>query len=148
MPAFHTRYNPAAKVRQDAGGESLTKQEFKTECDINVIMKRALRSGVLPQQAGAMYGDFSEVTDYQEAQGIILQARQQFEALPSDVRDRFGNTPEGMLRFISNPANKAEARKLGLLNPEPPPPVKAVPIEVVVVPNSDGTVPVLKESAK
>lgn len=132
---FHTRFRPPPKHRQDPGGESLTKQEFKDECDINRIMARALRHGVLPQQStGALYGDFSEVGDYQQAQDILLHARQQFEALPSAVRDRFQNDPAQMLAFVADPKNKPELRKLGLANPEPLPPVKPVPMEVIVIP--------------
>lgn len=131
---FHTRFKPPAKVKQLPGGETLTKQEFKDECDINRIMARALRHGVLPQQPGALYGDFSEVGDYQEAQNIILHAQQQFAALPSKVRERFDNDPANMLRFVSDPKNKEEGRKLGLYNPELPAPVKPAPMEVIVIP--------------
>lgn len=148
LPKFHTRYSPPPKCGIDCGTDSLTRQEFQDECDINRIMARALRSGVLPQQEGGMYGDFSELSDYQQAQDILLHARKQFQALPSGVRDRFGNDPAGMLAFIADPANKDEARRLGLLAPEPPPAPKPVPMEVVVIPNPDGSVPVLKEPSK
>lgn len=121
-----------------------TKQEFKQECDINVIMKRYARGGDVPALDGALYGDFSEVASFQEAQEIILHARRQFEALPSDVRERFANDPETFLRFANDVGNKEEMRKLGLLKPEPPAPVKPPPMEVVVVPNADGSTPVLK----
>lgn len=102
-------------------GESKTKQSFKEECDINVIMKRYSQTGVLPPGVGiAKYGDFAEVPDYIEAQNTLIQARQQFEALPSRVRDRFRNDPANMLAFVNDKKNKAEARVLGLLKDEEP----------------------------
>ena len=63
-----------------------THQSFKEECDINVIMKRAQRSGMLPPKVRQeMYGDFSDVKDYQMSLDIVLKSQALFDSLPSVV---------------------------------------------------------------
>lgn len=108
---------------------SLTQQHFKDECDINNIMKHYTESGLLPTgtAATAVYGDFSTVEDYLTALNTIDQATDQFNQLPSKVRDRFRNDPAELLDFILKPENKAEAQAIGLLASEPPPPAPAAP---------------------
>lgn len=95
---------------------SLTKSEFKEECDINNVIARALRTGVLPcVDREALYGDFSQVTDYATAQTKIAAAKTEFEQLPSDIKEKFDNDVTNLLDWIDNPENEAEAIKLGLL---------------------------------
>lgn len=104
-------------------GSSLTQQQFKDECDINVMVKRF--GGVPPPPVGVDLGrfaDFSSAPDYFEAQQLLVRARAQFDALPAVVRRRFGNDPQQLLAFVSDKANLAEARELGLLKAEDPAP--------------------------
>lgn len=126
---FPTVYDSKATRPADCGkffceGETRTKQSFREECDINRIMARYLRSGVLPPGVGVgRYGDFSAVTDFHEAQQIIKEAEAQFASMPAKVRDRFKNDPGVFLAFVGDPANAKEARELGLLKDEPVVPV-------------------------
>lgn len=108
-------------VRVECLEESRTKQEFKDECDINLIMSRYARFGTLPSvNAGsAMYGDFSAVGDLLEAQSVVERAREQFDGLPSKIRDRFDNDPVKFLTFMGDPSKKEEAIALGILNAPP-----------------------------
>ena len=47
---------------------SKTKQEFKDDCDLNVILTRYRETGLIDVPIHEMfYGDFSHVTDYAEA---------------------------------------------------------------------------------
>ena len=95
---------------------SLTKSEFKDECDINNVVKRALRTGVLPGvDREALYGDFSQVENYAEAQIKIANAKSEFEQLPSGIKEKFDNDVTNLLDFVDDPENEAEAIKLGLL---------------------------------
>lgn len=113
-----TIYSPRKRVTLDfTGQESRTKQQFKDECDINQIMAKYARTGVLPipVNSRAVYGDYSTPFDFQEAQDLIIRAQQQFESLPSGLRNRFGNDPKNFLAFCSDPANKKEMGELGLL---------------------------------
>ncbi|AXH75125.1 MAG: internal scaffolding protein [Microviridae sp.] len=99
-----------------------TKQSFKDECDINVLMRRYEVSGVLPQDVStSTYGDFSDAPSFMEAQNVLARANAQFASLPARVRDRFGNDPAVFLEFIAEDANYDEALKLGLLKSEAKP---------------------------
>lgn len=96
--------------------EKVTKQSFKDECDINVIVKRYRTTGILPEiiKQNPQYGEFADVPSYQEAQEIYLKANEQFMSLNSHVRDRFGHDPGKFLEFATNPKNAEEMIKLGL----------------------------------
>lgn len=120
---FPTRYtaHKREKVKVEFPvTEGRTQQDAVDECDINVIMRRYVKTGVLPPGMGlGQYGDFSTAEDYLDAQNTIIQARAQFESLPSHVRERFSNSPVAMLAFLGDRKNIDEARKLGLLKDEP-----------------------------
>lgn len=102
---------------------SLTKQAFKDECDINVIMRRFRKvqgEDFLNRYQGYLdgqFGDFSDVQDYRTAIDQIQQARGVFEALPAKVRSRFANDPAQFLDFVHNPANRDEMIQMGLVEP-------------------------------
>jgi len=96
-------------------------QSFKAECDINLIMDKVRKKQVHLQdliRQDASYGDYSEAGDFMSAQKIIVHAKEQFAALPSRTRERFGNDPAKLLEFVHDDRNLAEARSLGLLKPE------------------------------
>lgn len=114
------RYNVPPAVGTVNNEPSMTQSEFAAECDINVIMARALKTGALPVRADmARYGDFSEVVDFHHAQEVILDAERKFASLPSKVRDRFKNSPAEFLAFVHDPKTPVEEfEKLGLLSEE------------------------------
>lgn len=107
--------------------ESLAKQSFAEECDINTIVRRFGLNGQLPSEVPVIYnGDFSEVvTDFQSAMNLVVAARESFMLMPADVRSRFGNDPAAFVDFCSELddggklANLEEMRKLGLAVPAP-----------------------------
>lgn len=115
-------YGKKRKVKLEfPEGEGRTKQSMKRECDINVIMAKYQRTGVIEHRndLGGNYGDATGI-ELQEAMNLVIQAQETFNGLPSSIRKRFGNSPTEFMDFIHNPENEAEARKLGLLNPLPP----------------------------
>ncbi|AXH78129.1 MAG: internal scaffolding protein [Microviridae sp.] len=131
---FPTRYSVAG--REKLGGldcsndQGRTVQSAKDECDLNAIMKKYIKTGELPPGIGiGRFGDFSDVTDYLEAQNTLIQARQQFDSLPSGVRERFRNDPAALLAFVNDRKNLDEARTLGLLKDEPVKGAGALPVE-------------------
>lgn len=104
-----------------------TKQSFKDECDINIIMKKFKKvmhgTDYLNRYqgyAGGEFGDFSQVSDYRTALDQIAQARGVFDALPAKVRSRFQNDPAEFLDFVQNPANQDEMVYLGLATKRAP----------------------------
>ena len=65
-------------------------QHHKDECDINVILERFGKTGQLPINAlEGTYGDFSGVVDYHSAMNALIASEEQFDALPSKLRNRF-----------------------------------------------------------
>ena len=61
-----------------------------------------------------LFGDFSEVADFTSAQTLIAQANAEFEQLPSDVREKFGNNVSDLMDFLDDENNIDEAIALGL----------------------------------
>lgn len=115
-------YEPRDPVDFHPVGESMTRQEFLEECDINTIMKRYDQFGVISHQSRRvpMYGDFSDIPDYREAMELINAAAASFAALPANIRARFGNDPAAFVDYCQDPENLPELRRLGLANvPEP-----------------------------
>lgn len=99
---------------------SMAQQHFKDECDINQIMARYQRTGILTENPGSLrplFGDFSNVSDFQSAQNAILDVHESFMTLPSTIRARFDNDPGLLLEFLSDEVNRNEAISLGLVNP-------------------------------
>lgn len=100
---------------------SLTQQQFKEESDINTIVDRFLKSGVLPTAATMpQYVDYEGVFDFQSAMNVVKAADDNFMRLDAKVRARFNNSPQAFLEFFANPENVDEAIRLGLAIPKSP----------------------------
>lgn len=119
MPLLRDRWEPAPRNVYDAG-VSRTRQEFAADCDINKIMKDAVRTGTVPSRTDmARYGDFASAPDFQEAQNIVIKAREQFAAVSSELRNKFDNDPYKFLAWIhSDKFDLEEAQKYGILSEE------------------------------
>jgi len=106
-----------------AGSEDMAQQQFKDECDINVLMRRYQEEGVPPptNPNQPQWGDFSAY-DFQEAMNTVIEAQQLFSELPSHLRNRFANDPVQLLEWVHNPSNAAEAVELGFLDRDKLPP--------------------------
>lgn len=101
-------------------GLGRTKQAHKDECDVNKIVRRFEKTGVLSHVAAtqASYGDFSPI-EYRDAVEMVMKAEQAFMDLPARVRARFGNDPGEFLAAAENPGMRAEFEALGLLEKAP-----------------------------
>lgn len=131
---LRTPYNYDRDQASDESGlrcedPSLTKQSFKDECDLNVILERFALTGRLPENPRMpTYGDFMDVSDYHTAMNAVRAADEAFMALPAAIRARFGNDPGAYVDFCSDEKNREEAARLGLLKPEAfTPPASQVP---------------------
>lgn len=118
MPKFRTAYDRDSVEGITFTEPTLTQQHFKDECDVNNILRKYEATGLVTHVANGTpsYGDFSSVLEFQQAQNILIEAQDAFDALPASLRKRFDNDPAVMLEFIENPDNREEAEKLGLLN--------------------------------
>ena len=113
---FGSRYeHPSFPGVKLVGGR--TKQSFREECDINGIMARYNRTGLLPRsRLAGCYGDVSALTSYQDGLDLVGRIDDAFNALPAAVRSRFRNDPMSLLSFLSDPSNYHEAVQLGLID--------------------------------
>lgn len=113
-------------------GESMTRQEFAEECDINYLIDRYEKVGVISHMNATppQFLDVSEVPDLLEAQRILAAAGEAFMTLPAKVRREFDNDATQFVMFAQDPANVAKMREWGLAAPEkaPEPPMR---VEVV-----------------
>lgn len=114
----------------DASQGSKTVQSQKDEADINKIVRDFGVTGVLKQGVRIpTYGDFDSVSDYRTAIHAVREAQASFDALPSQLRNRFNNDPQEFIAFAANPDNKKEMADLGLLKPVEHVPVPPAPQE-------------------
>lgn len=80
----------------------VAKQSFAKECNINTIVSKYKKSGVVTLHLGQpLYGDFSQVGSYHEALIRIQKADEEFNSLPAKVRERFGNDPGALFEFLA-----------------------------------------------
>lgn len=105
------------KVKLECKDKSLTVQAAANECDINQIIEKFERTGLMTHVSDrvAKYGDFSEVVDYQTALNMVHRAEEMFMELPVKLRNRFENDPLKMVEFLQDPQNAQEAVELGLV---------------------------------
>ena len=105
------------RVSIDCSLDGMTKQSFKDSCNINTIVEKARKTGLVSHlnSKTPVYQDCSVVPDYQTALGIVLQAQDAFAQLSASVRERFANDPSRMIDFLSDVRNNDEAVKLGLI---------------------------------
>lgn len=136
---FRTAYGPHLVVGLECKDPSLTKQSFADESDINNIMKRFEKTGVLPdlQNITGIYADVSDVPDFQTALAIVDKGNSLFMQLPASIRSRFQNDPALFLDFVSNPANRDDLVEMGLIeSPPATPPATPAPVAAVGSPPS------------
>jgi len=103
---------------------SRTQQQFKDECNINKIMEKYRKTGMvthLRNGGEGVYADLSQVGDYQDMVHRVMHANEEFLKLPSEIRTRFGNDPQNLVDFLKDPKNTDEAIKLNLRKRVEPP---------------------------
>lgn len=102
---------------EDGNPIYFTEQSHKINCDVNAIIKKYDKTGLISHisRFEAQFGDLSG-NDFKTMTDKIINANNQFNNLPSEIRNRFQNNPEELLRFMENPLNRDEAIDLGLIN--------------------------------
>lgn len=113
-------------------GKSMTKQSFKNETNINNIMSKYEKTGVIDHlsQHNGSYGDFSNVPSFHEALNMIKHSEHMFQNLPANIRKHFNNDPAEFLEFYDDPDNHDATIEMGLRpqpEPAPEPVIEPVP---------------------
>lgn len=106
--------------KSDPRSVSRTQQHFKKETNINSILKKYKKSGLLTDPlikptVYPQFGDFTDVVDFQTMKNKMIQVQNYFNSLPVEIRNKFGNDPHNLMEFMNNDENKEEAIKLGLI---------------------------------
>lgn len=92
------------------------------ECDIHYLYSNLLKFGTaypgrltkpsrIPQFVQSV-----APRDLATAMDVVNKAREQFEQLPVEVRDKFNYNPYRFMEFVTNDKNKEELVKMGLAN--------------------------------
>lgn len=126
----NTTENPWVRPTVDTG-PGLTKQSHKKETDINQIMSKYQKTGVL-NFVNKTAPEFMQVEpiDLQQAMNLVIRSNEMFGDMPSSLRKKFGNDPMEFLDFVNNPENLDEMVELGLATaPEPAPEPEPTPVE-------------------
>lgn len=116
------RYRKPGKTAIYTGKVCRTQLHKKKECDINYIMDKYAKTGILGNpydMANArkpIFGDFSMEGDYHAMLNTITSANRAFLSLPPRLRQKFDNDPAKALEFVSKRENILEAVKEGILD--------------------------------
>lgn len=94
-----------------------TKQSFKKEVNINTIVAKAKKTGLLPHVNQGVYGDFSNVKSYHDAMNLMIQVGEDFDRLPARIRAKFDNDPSIFCEALSDPKNTEKLVEMGVLEP-------------------------------
>lgn len=142
---FKTNGLPRSAHEVQPGGESLTRQEFAAECDINNLMKQyegkdigAIMRNVLPP----VYYDFANApSTLLEFMDVQMQAEAAFMTLPAVVRREFENDPMQFVEFAMNRDNLPQMRTWGLAKPEDAPVASREPANAPAAPGAPAAGP-------
>lgn len=111
-------YQKHSRIQLDfPQGSSLTKQQFADECNINKIVSKHVKTGVINHinNHQGTYGDIPSI-DYTESMQLIASANTMFQELPAAIREKFSNSAANFLQFAEDPDNSEEMLSLGLSN--------------------------------
>lgn len=108
-------FHPTDSVGIDCG-EGLTEQSHAKQCDINYILDRYHKTGLIAHAAkhAGRYDDVSAL-DFQNAMFLVTEAQNMFNSLPANMRKRFGGDPAAFLDFVQDPLNAPEMARMGIL---------------------------------
>jgi phage internal scaffolding protein len=116
MEIVTQRPNGKLRVRWDTGTDSKVEQSHKSKVNINTIVRKINKTGMVPAVHGFNYGNFANVGDYHSVQNRLINANNQFMSLPSDIRNKFDNDVGKLIDFINKPENALEAANMGLID--------------------------------
>jgi len=146
MPKVYTAFDRPVDPGISCPEPTLAQQHFADEVDINTIVERYQKTGLLVdpskinESRRAIYGDFTNSADFFTAQAQILKAEEAFLTLPPKLRLRFENNPAMLIDFLDNPQNLKEAVELGLVTASAEP-IQSVHVEPQTPPKEVSTIP-------
>lgn len=111
---------PHARVQSINDDPSMAKQSMADETNINAIMKKYDRTGLVTHinKHGGTYGEMPSHEDFHAAMNVVASSTQMFDELPATIRARFLNDPSNFLHFVGDEENRDEMVEMGLIAPE------------------------------
>lgn len=107
-----------SKQKQEPIGKEnrMTEQAGKESQDINLMAKKAFRNRLKgnPEGRQPIFGEVSAMT-YHEQLNMVMDTQARFAQIPARIRNKHGNDPWRLLKWLENPANAKEAVKQGLM---------------------------------
>jgi len=124
------------RVYAKEGGRHMTRESERASTDINGIMEKWVRTGIVPQRGETpSYGDFSSQMDFHTALTRVRQAEDEFMNLPPHIRKFCANDPGRFLDLVMDADGRAQLEQLGMVSdfapktaPEPSEPPPAEPV--------------------
>lgn len=106
---------------EDGNPIYFTEQHHKKECDVNNIVKKYDKTGLI-EHIQRFEGEFGDLTgmDFKAMQDKVANAKSRFNLLPADIRARFDNDPQKLISFMDDPRNREEGITLGLIKKSTP----------------------------
>lgn len=120
---FYTRFNPPPSPSQKFTLPSKTEQCHRSDCDINTIIARYNKTGVLgtsTQVREMIYGDFSSIPDRLFSETAMADAKERFMKLPLDVRKHFDHDMGKLLAALNDPSQIPTLENLGIFKKSVP----------------------------
>ncbi|AXL14735.1 internal scaffolding protein [Microviridae sp.] len=109
------------RVRSLIEGETRTQQNFKDECDINIIVSRYTRGDMsVVNNRQPLYGDFTLRDDLLEAHIRMQEAEAEFLAQPASVRKAAGNNVAQFYGMLATEDGVIDLHDSGFDVPLPP----------------------------
>ncbi len=106
------KHDKNGRLVQPTYKDGRTKQAFKDETDIVKMLSRAQKAGTLShlQKFEGTYGDFADF-DFFESKIMLAKGAEVFDALPSELRSEFNQSPEQFFAYVNDPANAEDLLK-------------------------------------
>lgn len=113
-------YSPSVRQAHPKSGKSLTEQHHEKACNINSIMAKYTKTGLITHinRRTPTFGDVTGA-DFQAAQNLVAAQKTIFHELPAQIRAEFNNDPAEYLALVETDQG-VETLK-AMLNPEPEP---------------------------
>lgn len=112
-----------SRVRQPYHSDkpSRTQTSFAQDADINNIMARIERTGMVPLSSiPPRFGDYPDLS-LAEALNLVAEANAEFAALPSRLREAFHNSPAVLAQFLTEHSDEDFTLLAQSVGVEPPP---------------------------
>jgi phage internal scaffolding protein len=117
-PEMRLHVQRPGRKRSDGSPLYFTEQSHKKECDVNHILKKYDKTGVITHVSKfeARFGNLSGI-DFKQMKDAVAAAETSFHSLPSEIRNEFQNDPAELLKFMEDPNNRKKAEALGIIDP-------------------------------